>query len=183
MFDSVSSVALSSALDGLAAAPARRSPTTSRTSRPPATTPSGSTSRTPSPAVGRRQRRRRRRTIARSLEPTRLNGNNVNLDTETLLERRHQPALPAGAAAPVDGKFCLLRTAMQGELMTIFDAIGIAGTGLTVHRKWLDAVSDNIANVNTVRAHERGRRSRPGTSSPQAGDRRRRRRPGRRASR
>jgi flagellar basal-body rod protein FlgC len=32
-----------------------------------------------------------------------------------------------------------------------FDAIGIAGTALTVHRKWLDAVSDNIANVNTVR--------------------------------
>jgi len=32
------------------------------------------------------------------------------------------------------------------------DAIGIAGTALTVHRKWLDAVSDNIANVNTVRA-------------------------------
>jgi flagellar basal-body rod protein FlgC len=31
-----------------------------------------------------------------------------------------------------------------------FDAIGIAGTGLTVHRKWLDAVSDNIANVNTA---------------------------------
>jgi flagellar basal-body rod protein FlgC len=33
-----------------------------------------------------------------------------------------------------------------------FDAIGIAGTGLTLHRKWLDAVSDNLANVNTVRA-------------------------------
>jgi flagellar basal-body rod protein FlgC len=32
-----------------------------------------------------------------------------------------------------------------------FDAIGIAGTALTVHRKWLDAISDNIANVNTVR--------------------------------
>ena len=31
-----------------------------------------------------------------------------------------------------------------------FDAIGIAGTGLTVHRKWLDAVADNMANVNTV---------------------------------
>ncbi|WAB81740.1 flagellar basal-body rod protein FlgC [Microcella daejeonensis] len=30
------------------------------------------------------------------------------------------------------------------------DAIGIAGTALTVHRKWLDAVSDNMANVNTV---------------------------------
>ncbi|TDE94736.1 flagellar basal-body rod protein FlgC [Occultella glacieicola] len=31
-----------------------------------------------------------------------------------------------------------------------FDAIGVAGTGLTVHRKWLDAISDNIANANTV---------------------------------
>ena len=31
------------------------------------------------------------------------------------------------------------------------DAIGIAGTGLTLHRKWLDAVADNIANVNTVK--------------------------------
>lgn len=31
-----------------------------------------------------------------------------------------------------------------------FDAIGIAGTSLTVHRKWLDAVSDNLANVNTA---------------------------------
>ena len=33
-----------------------------------------------------------------------------------------------------------------------FDAIGIAGSGLTVHRKWLDAVSDNIANVNTAKS-------------------------------
>ena len=33
-----------------------------------------------------------------------------------------------------------------------FDAIGIASTGMTVHRKWLDAVSDNLANVNTVKA-------------------------------
>jgi flagellar basal-body rod protein FlgC len=31
-----------------------------------------------------------------------------------------------------------------------FDAIGIAGSALTVHRKWLDAVSDNLANINTV---------------------------------
>ena len=34
----------------------------------------------------------------------------------------------------------------------MFDAIGIAGSGLTVHRKWLDAVADNLANANTVRA-------------------------------
>lgn len=31
-----------------------------------------------------------------------------------------------------------------------FGAIGIAGSALTVHRKWLDAVSDNLANMNTV---------------------------------
>ena len=30
----------------------------------------------------------------------------------------------------------------------LFGALGIAGTGLTVYRKWLDAVSDNIANMN-----------------------------------
>ena len=31
-----------------------------------------------------------------------------------------------------------------------FDAIGIAGSALTVHRKWLDAISDNLANMNTA---------------------------------
>lgn len=32
--------------------------------------------------------------------------------------------------------------------MTIFGAIGVAGSGMDVMRKWLDAVSDNIANAN-----------------------------------
>ena len=32
----------------------------------------------------------------------------------------------------------------------LFSAFGIAGSGVTVHRKWLDAISDNIANVNTA---------------------------------
>ncbi len=32
--------------------------------------------------------------------------------------------------------------------MSTFDAIGIAGTGATVSRKWLDAISDNISNMN-----------------------------------
>lgn len=31
----------------------------------------------------------------------------------------------------------------------MFDAIGIAGTALGVNRRWLDAISDNIANANT----------------------------------
>jgi flagellar basal-body rod protein FlgC len=34
--------------------------------------------------------------------------------------------------------------------MTIFSAIGIAGTGVTVYRKWIDAVADNIANMNNA---------------------------------
>ncbi|WP_084125117.1 flagellar basal body rod protein FlgC [Demequina sp. NBRC 110054] len=34
--------------------------------------------------------------------------------------------------------------------MTTFSAIGIAGSGMNVYRKWLDAISDNISNVNTV---------------------------------
>jgi flagellar basal-body rod protein FlgC len=32
--------------------------------------------------------------------------------------------------------------------MSIFQAIGIASTGTTVYRKWLDAVSDNLSNMN-----------------------------------
>jgi flagellar basal-body rod protein FlgC len=36
--------------------------------------------------------------------------------------------------------------------MGLFSAIGIAGTGVTVDRKWLDAISDNIANINTVKS-------------------------------
>jgi flagellar basal-body rod protein FlgC len=36
--------------------------------------------------------------------------------------------------------------------MGLFGALGIAGTGVTVHRKWLDAVADNISNMNNVSA-------------------------------
>ena len=32
--------------------------------------------------------------------------------------------------------------------MSVFDPLNIAGSGLITHRKWLDAVSDNIANIN-----------------------------------
>jgi len=34
--------------------------------------------------------------------------------------------------------------------MSLFPAIGISGTGVTVYRKWLDAISDNLANINDV---------------------------------
>ena len=51
-------------------------------------------------------------TVARSLEPTNMNGNNVNLDEETVSATetglRYQLALNA-----LDGKYSLLRTALQ----------------------------------------------------------------------
>jgi flagellar basal-body rod protein FlgC len=37
-------------------------------------------------------------------------------------------------------------------MSNVFGAIDTAGSGLVVYRKWLDAVSDNIANINDVRA-------------------------------
>ncbi len=36
----------------------------------------------------------------------------------------------------------------------MFDTFGISGSGLLTHRKWLDAVSDNTANVNTVNPYD-----------------------------
>ena len=51
-------------------------------------------------------------TVSRSLEPTNTNGNNVNLDEETVTATetglRYQLALNA-----LDGKYSLLRTALQ----------------------------------------------------------------------
>ncbi len=38
--------------------------------------------------------------------------------------------------------------------MAVFDTLGISGSGLLVHRKWLDAVSDNMANINTVNPYD-----------------------------
>jgi len=38
--------------------------------------------------------------------------------------------------------------------VSVFDTLGISGSGLLAHRKWLDAVSDNMANVNTVNPYD-----------------------------
>jgi len=35
--------------------------------------------------------------------------------------------------------------------MGAFDQLNIAGSGLAMHQTWLDALSNNIANVNTTR--------------------------------
>lgn len=53
-------------------------------------------------------------TVSRSLEPTRTNGNNVNLDTETLsnIDTNLRYAL---ATRAVDGTFSAIRTAMRTQ--------------------------------------------------------------------
>ena len=33
----------------------------------------------------------------------------------------------------------------------MFEALGVSASGMHVHKTWMDAISDNIANVNTVR--------------------------------
>lgn len=36
--------------------------------------------------------------------------------------------------------------------MSMFSIYGIAGSGVVMHRNWLDAVANNVANANTVRS-------------------------------
>jgi len=38
--------------------------------------------------------------------------------------------------------------------MSVFDTLGISASGLMVNRKWMDAVSDNMSNLNTVNPYE-----------------------------
>jgi flagellar basal-body rod protein FlgC len=33
----------------------------------------------------------------------------------------------------------------------MFESLDISGSGMSVHQTWMDAISDNIANINTVR--------------------------------
>jgi len=43
--------------------------------------------------------------------------------------------------------------AMNDVLMTItFDGISIAASGMNAYQTWLDAIADNIANINTITA-------------------------------
>ncbi|WP_298462476.1 flagellar basal body protein [uncultured Cellulomonas sp.] len=111
MFESVSFVALNSALDGLALRQRVIADNVANIQTPgflagrvafedslAAAVSGGSGAVTPS--------------VARSLEPTREDGNNVNLDAETLLnvdtQLRYQLATQA-----VDGQFSSLRIAMR----------------------------------------------------------------------
>lgn len=111
MFDSVSYVAINSALDGLAARQRAIAENVANIQTPGYHAKKvqfeDALARAVSAGTGAASA-----TTARSLEPTRMDGNNVNLDEETLLnvdtQLRYQLATQA-----VDGTFSSVRTAMR----------------------------------------------------------------------
>ncbi|WP_263120113.1 flagellar basal body rod protein FlgB [Cellulomonas sp. RIT-PI-Y] len=114
MFDSVSFVALSSALDGLSLRQRTIAENVANIQTPGYQAKRVSFEDALSRAVdnGSAAEAATVPTVARSLEPTREDGNNVNLDTETLLNvdtnLRYQLATQA-----IDGTFSSIRTAMR----------------------------------------------------------------------
>ena len=46
----------------------------------------------------------------------------------------------------------IMRSAMGRRLMGMFDAIGIAGSGLTAERIRMDVTAENLANADTTKA-------------------------------
>ena len=111
MFDSVAFVALNSALDGLALRQRVIANNVANINTPNYLAGKVSFENELATAVSRGSGAVRP-TEARSLEPTRTDGNNVNLDSETLLNvdtnLRYQLATQA-----VDGTFSSLRIAMR----------------------------------------------------------------------
>ena len=113
MFDSVSSVALQSALDGLSLRQRAIADNVANIQTPGYHAKKVSFEDALSKAVGHGSGAVQAQT-ARSLEPTRLDGNNVNLDEETLLNvdtnLRYQLATQA-----MSGEFSAMRTAIRGS--------------------------------------------------------------------
>ncbi|GEN80629.1 flagellar basal body rod protein FlgB [Actinotalea fermentans] len=111
MFDSVSFVAMNSALDGLSMRQRVIADNVANLQTPGYQAKRVSFEAQLADAV-RQGTGAARASVARSLEPTREDGNNVNLDTETLLNietnLRYQLATQA-----IDGTFSKLRTAMR----------------------------------------------------------------------
>lgn len=113
MFDSISYVAMNSALDGLSLRQRVIADNIANIQTPGFTAGRVSFEESLAEAVSGGSGAATAR-VDRSLEPTRLDGNNVNLDTETLLNidtvLRYQLATRA-----VDGEFSNLRTAMRSS--------------------------------------------------------------------
>lgn len=111
VFDSVSFVAMNSALDGLSMRQRAIADNVANLQTPGFQAKRVSFEAALADAV-RQGTGAARASVSRSLEPTREDGNNVNLDTETLLNietnLRYQLATQA-----IDGTFTKLRTAMR----------------------------------------------------------------------
>ncbi len=117
MFDSVTFVAMNSALDGLAMRQRVIADNIANLQTPGFLAGRVSFEQSLADAVTNGPRGSRGAvspTVDRSLEPTREDGNNVNLDTETLLNidtnLRYQLATRA-----IDGTFSKMRTAMRSN--------------------------------------------------------------------
>ena len=37
-------------------------------------------------------------------------------------------------------------------MIAVFEALKIVNSGMQLHQAWMDAISDNVANINTVRS-------------------------------
>lgn len=113
MFDSVTSVAINSALDGLALRQRVIANNVANLSTPGFLAGRVAFEETLATAVADGSGAVTA-TVARSLEPTRTDGNNVNLDAETLLNvdtnLRYQLATQA-----IDGQFSSMRIAMRSN--------------------------------------------------------------------
>ena len=111
MFDSVSSVALNSALDGLALRQRTSADNVANLQTPGYQAKRVQFEEALSEAVSRGSGAVRA-TVAESLEPTREDGNNVNLDTETLLQIDTNLRFQLASQA-MSGTFSSVRTAMR----------------------------------------------------------------------
>lgn len=111
VFDSVSFVAMNSALDGLSMRQRVIADNVANLQTPGYQAKRVSFEAALADAV-RQGTGAARASVARSLEPTREDGNNVNLDTETLLNIETNLRYELATRA-IDGTFSKLRTAMR----------------------------------------------------------------------
>ena len=65
------------------------------------------------------------------------------------VQHRHRAALPV--RRPIGRERIQLDPRSDGDQLMTFDAHRDRRHRLTLHRNWLDAISDNIANINTVK--------------------------------
>ena len=85
-------------------------------------------------------------------DPPNINGNNVSVDTETIAMIDTGLEVPARDAGDEQQVPHSPRLDEAGPLMSsMFPTFDIASSALTTHQIWMNAIADNIANINTVK--------------------------------